>query len=552
MKQVRFIYFFYLILIILIVWLGLQLSGIYSLKQNRQVPEVTEFFDDTLTFVLPDFPGSANNFKALWDVDWFLCRQLYRGLTKINYDLSVSPDLAEYWEISDDFQEYTFHLRDDIVFQDGTPITAEDVVFSMYYFFKNYKQVYAVHYFNAIQGLEEFLQGKSSRISGIEKVSDKVVRIRLNYPYVPFLKTLSMPYMSVLPARLLKAQGERFFEHPVGSGPYELVSMDEHTILLKASQKVRIYSPGVKFFKFFNYLDTTFEDNFWSQKWDICTVYTDTFVTHPHHVKYYKNISFGSVFIGFNCEKFPTSDKWFRKMIFHSVMLDSIMQLLQGTIIPASFITPLYLPSHRGTSYLLNTDLEKARDILKTKLPEWGNLDSLKVVVLLDTVGFDKAFNTTFQLLQDSLHIPVEFVYKDVIYDTCISCLANQFNLFFFNWEMDVGDPDFFLGLLFYSGSPLNVFHYHNPVVDSLILISRVLETEPERLKVYAQIEKVVYEDAPVRSLFNSLSYIFYKDYIQSAYTSRYGFSHLNLENISVDKKLYLAHCWKRTCSVKQ
>ncbi|MDR2089954.1 MAG: ABC transporter substrate-binding protein [Clostridiales Family XIII bacterium] len=56
---------------------------------------------------------------------------LYDTLTFPNTDGSVSPFVATDWEVSDDSTEYTFHLRDDVYFHSGNPLTASDVKFSM-------------------------------------------------------------------------------------------------------------------------------------------------------------------------------------------------------------------------------------------------------------------------------------------------------------------------------------------------------------------------------------------------------------------------------------
>src|SRR5690606_10707692 len=53
---------------------------------------------------------------------------LYSGLTRMGPDNQPMADLAERWEGSEDAKIFTFHLRQDIVFHDGTPCTADDVV----------------------------------------------------------------------------------------------------------------------------------------------------------------------------------------------------------------------------------------------------------------------------------------------------------------------------------------------------------------------------------------------------------------------------------------
>jgi peptide/nickel transport system substrate-binding protein len=56
-------------------------------------------------------------------------RMLYNGLVKYSTDLTLVGDLAERWEISADGMTITFYLRTDVVWEDGTPFTAHDVMF---------------------------------------------------------------------------------------------------------------------------------------------------------------------------------------------------------------------------------------------------------------------------------------------------------------------------------------------------------------------------------------------------------------------------------------
>ena len=60
-----------------------------------------------------------------------LLYNVYEGLVKLETDGSISPLLAESWDISDDGLEWTFHLRSGVFFHNGEPFTADDVVFSI-------------------------------------------------------------------------------------------------------------------------------------------------------------------------------------------------------------------------------------------------------------------------------------------------------------------------------------------------------------------------------------------------------------------------------------
>src|SRR5689334_13989644 len=55
---------------------------------------------------------------------------IYGGLVRLDADLHVAPDLAESWKVSDDGLTYTFKLRANAKFSDGSPITADDVKWS--------------------------------------------------------------------------------------------------------------------------------------------------------------------------------------------------------------------------------------------------------------------------------------------------------------------------------------------------------------------------------------------------------------------------------------
>ncbi|HEY9577493.1 MAG TPA: ABC transporter substrate-binding protein, partial [Pseudobacillus sp.] len=55
---------------------------------------------------------------------------LFRGLTKLDKENQVTPDLAKSWEISEDQLTYTFTLRQDAKWQDGKTVTARDVKFT--------------------------------------------------------------------------------------------------------------------------------------------------------------------------------------------------------------------------------------------------------------------------------------------------------------------------------------------------------------------------------------------------------------------------------------
>ena len=161
--------------------------------------------------------------------------QLYNQL--LQFDTvdtnAVAPDLAESWEINDDGTIYTFHLTDGVMWNDGTPLTVDDVLYSM------------LRYGNPCNGagrsglwrtyvvpLEVVdREARDCTVTNaddaIRVVDDKTIEFHLAFASGAFIKFLAIDYVKVLPKHLLEQdidlnQAENILEHNSGSGPFIL------------------------------------------------------------------------------------------------------------------------------------------------------------------------------------------------------------------------------------------------------------------------------------------------------------------------------------------
>lgn len=131
------------------------------------------------------------------------------SLVTLDENLNPAPHLAESWEASPDGITWTFKLRKDVKFHDGSPLTAEDVAFS----------------FHRILDRPEFSAAKYTKINMIQKVEavdPHTVRVTLKRPYSPFLGAARQHIVS---KKAVEAMGEdAYSKKPIASGPFKVQS----------------------------------------------------------------------------------------------------------------------------------------------------------------------------------------------------------------------------------------------------------------------------------------------------------------------------------------
>ena len=156
----------------------------------------------------------------------FVDYQMFEGLVEIDLTRPEAPtqfkgQLAESWEISEDGLVYTFHLRPEVMFHDGTSFDAAAVKFN----FDRFLNPDAPHYSETANGYFAFA-GIVPLIKSVDVIDQATVRITLNQPNNQFLR-LGMedcPQMYMISPKAIMDYGEENLAlHPVGTGPFKFV-----------------------------------------------------------------------------------------------------------------------------------------------------------------------------------------------------------------------------------------------------------------------------------------------------------------------------------------
>jgi oligopeptide transport system substrate-binding protein len=150
---------------------------------------------------------------------------LFEGLTTADQSNQIIPGLAEKWDISPDGKTYTFHLRDGIKFSDGTPITADDVVYT-------YRRLvdpkvsspYNVLIGNIVSAKDIMKSTKPTTALGVKAINPTTVEIQLNNADPSFLAIASLWNLGIVSQANVTKFGAQWIDpkNMVTSGPYKL------------------------------------------------------------------------------------------------------------------------------------------------------------------------------------------------------------------------------------------------------------------------------------------------------------------------------------------
>jgi peptide/nickel transport system substrate-binding protein len=162
----------------------------------------------TVTVTLPSDPGTLDSAVSTLQVTQYMNSHVLEGLLALDAAYSPKPMLADTYEVSEDGLQYTFDLRDGVLFHDGSTLDAEDVVASLTRFF----DVSSV--------------GKQAKpsLSSIEAADEDTVVLTLVSARYPLLSELASPGAAILPAEIASTAGATALspEQTIGTGPYQL------------------------------------------------------------------------------------------------------------------------------------------------------------------------------------------------------------------------------------------------------------------------------------------------------------------------------------------
>lgn len=405
----------------------------------------------------------------------------------------IEPLLAKEWSISECNREYTFYIREGILFTDGSPFNAEAVKFSLDRILDPSISTPNISFYGPLER--------------VEVVDEYTVKVIYKTPFAPALMGLTWPTAAILsPTTYEKVGKEQFARHPVGTGPFKMKSWD----------------PGEKLVMVRN-------EDYWREnarperiEWviapeagtrsamvlagDVHIAYQPPTPDIPRLESTYglsviSEPSTRIMFVALNTTKEPFNNQKVRQAINYAVDADTIVsRILMGAGTPIDAPLPHMFFGYAPVGKY-NYDPNKARELLK----EAGYEDGFKVTFIHPTGRYILDAEIA-EIIQSFLaEVGIVATLSTMDWPTYVGTMLKPAEEIHHHMNMlgwgTLADAHHTLYSMFHSSQfpPISVNNsfYNNPKVDELIdRGAQLLENEARRA-IYKEAQDLIWEDAP-------------------------------------------------------
>jgi peptide/nickel transport system substrate-binding protein len=436
-----------------------------------------------------------------------VCEQIYESLLRYRSGSTrVEPGLAERWEMSPDGRRWTFHLRAGVKFHDGTPLDAAAVVFSL----ERQRDLEHPYHRPDRTGLEFSYLEMLKNIRKVEAVDPMTVAITIDRNYAPFEANMAMVAVAIVSPSALTAWGDRYYLHPVGTGPFRFEEWKDGRIVLVRNADYWGKPPAIDRLVFRAIPDgrqrlIELESGAIDVAYSILPAELQFVDLHPD-LQLYRAAANNVAYLAMNATHPPFDDLRVRRAVNHAINKDPIVKLAyQGVATPA--IGPLP-PSQWGYHPVdpYRYDPERASDLLKDAAAE-GRFDPYRIHKLYvpstprPYLPDPESVARVIQANLKAAGLKTELVVQGLKAHN-ESAQNGEHDLALFGWVGDNGDPDNFLYLLLdqdnaVPGTARNIAFYRDPQLHELLMAAQQTTSRPHREQIYRQAQERIAFQAP-------------------------------------------------------
>ncbi len=475
---------------------------------------------DTITYSLTADPRAVD--PAYFDdgESAVVSCNMYEGLYQYGKtDAKVSPCLAkDLPEISDDGLVYTIKLNEGIKFHDGTDFNAEAVKKSIERQLepnRNSDMPYASFVF----GEEEAGNG----VETVEAVDDYTVKITMRAASAPFVKNLAMALASpiVAPSAIEAATDGQAITNPVGTGPYKFVDWTKGaSVTLVANEDYWGEAPKTKnlVFKIIAEGNTRLTSLMNGE----CDIISSVDPSSADQVtsngfELFSEDGMTINYMAFNTETGKCTDQEVRKAVAQAINVEEMVKSIYGEYATvANSVMPTWMAPYAKDVKQTAYDPEAAKKTLADK-----GITSLQCITYTTARPYNqKGGSDLANMIQGYLSaVGVELSitqYDWTTYKTKVQ--TDPYDICFYGWTGDNGDPDNFMNLLADTNWSMNVAHFQDDEYKALIAEGLKTPDGDARDAIYLQCEEMVAEKQPWVLISHSKNLLGYSPKVKDFY----------------------------------
>ncbi len=521
-------------IIIYIIIMNFVLSGCVEKKSEEFQTSNKESY---LVYDIGEVPESFSKFNEYNSKSNEILKALFTGLVcEDSNTMQIKSALAEKWDVSKDKTEYTFHIKNDAKWSDGTGITASDFVD----FFKSilsskYGNSYAYE-LRFIYGAKAYNQGKADfNDVAINALDDKTLRIRLNNPCNYFLSILSRPEFTLREFNGSLENWKKEYKKIKYTGPYTLTNVSEDTLLITKNQnyamKDEVISNKLKL-KFYNKLTNISAYSITDFDSDTIDMFSNPPTSEIERLKKDNQVKIFPTFnvdaIYFNLKNSSvTNSVDFRRAISAAIDRKNLIDNL-----PQGVISPCYnFVDKKIQGNITSSDLFGKMDLkeIASELTKSGYANPNKVTVVFEESSLNRKMcqlitdNINKNIKDSGANEKINFDLKGYNRKDINEILKKgEYDIYFGQYNIAYNNPESFLEM-WNSNSPFNITGYSNIAYDDF-MYSLSVSTDKNKIDEYSRkMYQQLFFDMPMVPICYKNNMICAKKFIGGISEDKYG-----------------------------
>ena len=427
--------------------------------------------------------------------------EIYSGLVTMNKNLEVIPDLAKSIQISPDGMIYTFVLRSNAKFHDGTSVTSEDVVWSLKRAASpELRSTVALEYLKDIVGMREYYYGLKPNFSGVQAIDEKTIQITIDSPKPYFLAKLTYPSAFVVDREQIESN-RNWVRSPNATGPYFLQEWKLGEYIVLEENPHSYLGPRSVGRAVYNLAGGSALTRFENEELDIAYISTNDIErardpSSSLYEFYQASPGMSVSYIAFNVSQAPFDCEHVRRAMALSIDRKTVAEVtLNGMAIAATGILPpgVYGYTSEDKTYAYDPDAARA----ELELSPYKN--DMPPIIFTETGGGAQAGLITQAFIEQWRTIlGLEIEVKQADWASFLDLVdSRSLQMWTLGWQMDYPDPENILDIKLHGESQENNTNFSSPAINELLEIARTNPLIEERLNQYREAELALIQAVP-------------------------------------------------------